>query len=172
MTTSASGPARARRAVAAAVALGGIVAACGGERDAVRHDSASTPVSTAVPPAAIGPPTSGETSTLPKARADAEGAFRLAGNEPFWSVRIGAAGLVYTTPDYPRGIVFPSTAPGSEGRVLRWVAITPPPNAHTLEVTLEPVPCGDTMADKTWTHTAVVIFDGTALKGCGERLVP
>ena len=118
---------------------------------------------------ALAPVGPGETSRLPQSPPDALGAFRLAGNEPFWGVRIDAAGLTYTTPDYPRGIRFPSSAPDKQGTTLRWVAITAPPDAHTLEVTLEARACQDTMADKSWTHTARVIFDGTALTGCGER---
>jgi uncharacterized membrane protein len=60
------------------------------------------------------------------------------GNEPFWACA-RRAGLTYTTPDYPRGIRFPSSAPDKQGTTLRWVAITAP-DAHTLEVTLEARP--------------------------------
>lgn len=119
---------------------------------------------------AAGTPTPGETSTLPRSKANAAGSFRVSGNEPFWNVRIGASGLMYTTPDYPKGIAFPSTAPEALGTTRRWVALTPPPDAHTLEVTLEEKPCQDTMADKTWSHTATVVFDGSRLAGCGERV--
>lgn len=147
--------------------------ACGGagERGAGDSASAIVPAPAIVDSAtAAGTPTSGETSALPQSRPDAAGSFKLAGNEPFWSVRIGASGLTYTTPDYLDGIAFPSTAPEASGTTLRWVALTPPPEAHTLEVTLEETKCQDTMADKTWSHTATVIFDGTRLSGCGERV--
>lgn len=117
-----------------------------------------------------GAPTAGETSTLPHGSPAEAGNFRLAGNEPFWAVRIAASGVTYTTPDYRNGIRFPSTAPERMGTTLRWVALTPPPEAHTLEVTLEERPCQDSMADKTWSHTATVVFDGTTTHGCGERV--
>lgn len=149
------------------------LSACGGagERGAEDSASAMAPAPSVVDSAtAAGTPTSGETSALPQSRPDAAGSFKLAGNEPFWSVRIGASGLTYTTPDYPKGIAFPSTAPEAAGTTLRWVALTPPPEAHTLEVTLDAKPCQDTMADKTWSHTATVVFDGTRLSGCGERV--
>ncbi len=119
---------------------------------------------------AAGTPTPGETSALPRSKPDAAGRFRLSGNEPFWGVRIDASGLTYSSPDYQQGIAFPSSAPQQAGSALRWVALTPPPEAHTLEVTLEEKRCQDTMADKSWTHTATVVFDGTTLTGCGERV--
>lgn len=151
------------------------LSACGGagEHGAGDSGTSSVPTPAIVDSAtAAGTPTTGETSTLPQSSPASAGSFRLAGNEPFWSVRIGASGLTYLTPDYQQGIAFPSTAPQATGATLRWVAITPPPEAHTLEVTLEEKRCQDTMADKTWTHTATVTFDGTRLSGCGERVTP
>lgn len=151
------------------------LSACGGAGEQRAGDSgdSSVPAPAMVDSTtAAGSPTPGETATLPQSKANAAGSFRLAGNEPFWSVRIGASGLTYLTPDYQQGIAFPSTAPQATGTTLRWVAITPPPEAHTLEVTLEEKRCQDTMADKTWTHTATVSFDGTRLSGCGERVTP
>lgn len=155
------------------LALALVLAACGGAREGGGTDSvgARAPAPSIVDSAtAAGAPTSGETSALPRSSPGEAGHFRLAGNEPFWSVRIGASGLTYTTPDYPKGIAFPSTAPEASGNRLRWVAITPPPEAHTLEVMLEERRCQDTMADKVWSHTATVTFDGTVLSGCGERV--
>jgi uncharacterized membrane protein len=147
-----------------------LAAACGGGDDTPTPDSLALPAVTAPTDSlAALPALPGETSTLPRGAANASGEFRLAGNEPFWAIRVNAAGLTYTTPDYQQGIAFPAVAPEVSGTTLRWVAITAPPEAHTLDVTLEERPCQDTMADKTWTHTARVIFDGTRLTGCGER---
>ncbi|MCC6774543.1 MAG: hypothetical protein IT360_25430 [Gemmatimonadaceae bacterium] len=134
--------------------------------------AADTPSASVTDSLADAPAGSGETAQGSQSSPDALGAFRLAGNEPFWGVRIDAGGLSYTTPDYPGGIHFPSSAPTVQGTTLRWVAITAPPDAHTLDVTLEAHACQDSMADKTWTHTARVTFDGTALSGCGERASP
>jgi uncharacterized membrane protein len=147
-----------------------LAAACRGDDDAPPPDSLALPA-VSVPTDSLGefPALPGETAALPQGAADASGEFRLAGNEPFWAIRVTAAGLTYTTPDYQQGINFPAVAPERSGTTLRWVAITAPPEAHTLDVTLEERPCQDTMADKTWTHTARVIFDGTRLTGCGER---
>lgn len=156
----------------AACALG----ACGGagEGGGAAKDSASTgaATATAAPTDSLAPMPMqpGMTSALPKTPPDAFGAFRLAGNEPFWSVRIAADGLTYSAPDYEKGIHFTAAAPERVEGKLRWVAITAPPDAHTLDVTIEEERCQDSMADKTWTHVAHVIFDGTKLEGCGERL--
>ncbi len=150
-----------------------LLGACGGEQlpnadSVIAAEQAPAPAAAA--DSTMGAPTAGETNTLPKSSPSAAGEYRLAGNEPFWSVRITAKGLTYTTPDYQKGILFPATAPEASGTTLRWVALTPPPEAHTLEVTLEDAKCQDSMADKTWTHRATVTFDGTRLSGCGERL--
>lgn len=144
---------------------------CGGGGEQPAQDSVAAPA--VVGPmdslAAI-PHLSGETSLLPQGAPDALGEFRLAGHEPFWSVRVAATGLTYTTPDYQPGIAFPSVAPEVSGKTLRWVAITAAPESHTLDVTLEEMPCEDSMVEKMWTHSAKVIFDGTRLTGCGERI--
>lgn len=165
------GVSRARRAASLST-LGALLAAaaCGGNDAAPPPDSAAAPsIGAPTDSLAALPPIPGETSALPQGRPDAAGEFRLAGNEPFWSITVTATGLTYTTPDYKQGIRFPSVAPEVSGTTLRWVAITAPPEAHTLDVTVEARPCQDTMADKTWTHTAKVIFDGTRLTGCGEQ---
>lgn len=148
-----------------------VLGACGGG-DAPKADRGvgAAPAPAAAIDSTPGPATAGETGTLPTSSPSQAGEFRLAGNEPFWGVRITAKGLTYTTPDYKDGILFPSTAPQATGNMLRWIALTPAPNAHTLEVTLVEERCQDTMADKSWTHRATVVFDGGQLSGCGERL--
>lgn len=149
-----------------------VASACGGEPRAPVADTASAPipVAAAATDSAPGAATAGETSTLPQGTPDRAGEFKLSGNEPFWNVRISKAGLRFTTPDYKDGILFPSTPPDIAGATLRWVALTAAPNAHTLEVTLEEKRCQDSMADKVWTHTAAVVFDGATRMGCGERV--
>jgi uncharacterized membrane protein len=167
--------ARARGAVLVALAMSGI--GCGGgERDVGAGGSAApavaSPAASAAPTDSLAPMAMqpGMTSALPQSPANALGAFRLAGNEPFWAVRVTADGLTYSSTDYEKGIHFAGVAPERDGDKLRWVAITPSPDAHTLDVTVEEERCQDSMADKTWSHTAHVIFDGTRLEGCAERL--
>ncbi len=155
-----------------ALVVGG---ACGGEGKAPAGDSSgATPpaLPNAASPSVPGAPVAGETSALPQGRPDTEGAFRLQGNEPFWGVQVRVDGLIYTTPDYPNGIRFPSTAPQRDGSTLRWVAVTQAPEAHTLEVSLEEKACQDTMADRRWTHSATIVFDGAKRTGCGEKVTP
>ncbi len=165
---------RARRAMAILSTV--LAAACGGEGNRPAGDSSAAtaaPAPGAAAPSAVpGTPVPGETSALPKGMADAEGAFRLQGNEPFWGVQVRGEVLIYTTPDYPNGIRFPAAAPQRSGSVLRWVALTPAPEAHTLEVSLEEKECRDSMADRTWSHTATIVFDGVTRRGCGEKASP
>lgn len=146
--------------------------ACGGDANPPSADSSAATAAPAAGAAtqAAGAPVAGETSTLPQGKADAEGAFRLQGNEPFWGVIVRGDALIYTTPEYPNGLRFPATAPQREGSALRWVAVTPAPEAHTLEVSLEEKACQDSMADRQWTHTASIVFDGGKRTGCGEVL--
>lgn len=164
-----------RRRCAVVVALALSSGACRGDtRDVGTAGDSASPaaVSTTTPTDSLQPMPMqpGMTSALPRSPANAFGAFRLAGNEPFWAVRITADGLTYSAPEYETGIHFASVAPEQDGDKLRWVAITSAPDAHTLDVTIEEKRCQDSMADKTWSHTAHVIFDGTKLDGCAERL--
>lgn len=172
ITTHMTG--RAWRALAILTTM--MTGACGGEGNPPAGDSsAATPSAApgaAAPATVPGAPVPGETSALPQGKADAFGAFRLQGNEPFWAVLVRGDSLIYTTPDYPNGVRFPATAPQREGDVLRWVALTPAPEAHTLEVSLEEKACRDTMADRSWSHTATVVFDGATRRGCGELARP
>lgn len=147
-----------------------LTAGCGGERPRPADSSqASPPAAPVAVDTAPGERLAGETSTLPHTPADRAGEYRMAGNEPFWSVRVTRDGLRYVTPDYKDGIRFPASAPEESPGRLRWIALTAAPEAHTLEVVLEARRCQDSMADKSWTHVATVVFDGTTLHGCGER---
>ena len=157
------------RGVMAGIALLGVIA-CAGDRVPRRVDSSAASVSSPPPAESSTHATRpGRATTLPHASPAAFGEYRLAGNEPLWSVRVSATGLTYTTPDYAGGIEFRSAAPQVVGTTLRWVAITPAPDAHTIEVIVDASPCQDSMADKRWTHTATVVFDGTRHSGCAER---
>jgi len=152
------------------LASAGLGACGGGERPSGDSAGSVAPAPAAAIDSTVGPSIPGETGTLPTSSPSQAGEFRLTGNEPFWGVRISAKGLTYTTPDYKDGILFPSTAPQATGKTLRWIALTSAPNAHTLEVTLVEEKCQDTTADKSWTHRATVVFDGSQVTGCGERL--
>lgn len=174
MSRSGSCNAILARRIGAMAVLVATIACGGGERSGEQATNDSAAVSAVAPSTAtdslgtVGMQP-GMTAALPQGAADALGAFRLAGNEPFWSVKIAADGLTYSSPQYLDGIHFKGAAPERDGEKLRWVAITAAPDAHTLDVTIEEERCQDSMADKTWTHVARVIFDGTRLEGCAER---
>ena len=122
---------------------------------AMRKDSAAVP---AAPGSAVDPSRLGE--------------FRAAGNEPFWSIVVLPAGITVRTPQELTGVAFPPVLATLSGTSYHWVTETAQPNRHMLDLTISAVKCKDTMADKTWTHTALARYDGKELKGCAEGGLP
>lgn len=130
----------------------GVVVACGSPEQGMPGSAATEPdVVTDTDSLAEAPPTP---------------AFRLAGNEPFWNVMIDSSGLVLRTPDDTVGNRFPATQPIAYGDTLRWNSVN---QVSEIEALVIERPCQDTMADKTWTHTARVTIDRRRLEGCAER---
>jgi len=93
-------------------------------------------------------------------------AFRLLGNEPFWSLEIDSTGMVFRTPEDSAGNRFPPSQPVLVGDTLRWNSAN---QVSEVEAIVVPQPCSDTMSDKTWTHKAIVTIDRRRLEGCAER---
>lgn len=93
-------------------------------------------------------------------------AFRLRGNEPFWALDIDSAGMVFRTPEDTAGNRFPASLPIAVGDTLRWNSAN---EVSRIEVVVTKQQCSDSMADKTWTHTAMVMIDQRHLEGCAEE---
>lgn len=93
-------------------------------------------------------------------------AFRLIGNEPFWSLEIDSTGMVFRTPDDSAGNRFPPSLPVLVGDTLRWNSAN---QVSVIEALVVPQSCSDTMSDKAWTHKAIVTIDRRMLEGCAER---
>lgn len=124
-----------------------VAASCGGEP---RRDIAVESAKAAAPPSTVE-------------------IYRLLGSEPFWGVAITPTEIRFTSPENMDGIGFPFTAPDQEGTVRRYASSIASPEAHTIEITLEPKECSDGMSDKTYAFQATVKLDGRALSGCATR---
>ncbi|HEX5634584.1 MAG TPA: META domain-containing protein [Gemmatimonadales bacterium] len=91
------------------------------------------------------------------------GPYRARGNEPFWSLELGAERIVFRTPDGPpveMPVPDPREVPG--GR--QWIAET---EAHRLVLTVLEQRCVDDMSGMPSPHTVTVSLDGREYRGCG-----
>ena len=95
--------------------------------------------------------------------------YRLLGTEPFWGVAITPTEIRFTSPENMDGIGFPFVAPVQEGANRRYASSIATPEAHAIEIALEPKECSDGMSDKTYAYQATVKLDGRTLSGCATR---
>ena len=76
--------------------------------------------------------------------------------------------MTFKTPQELAGVVFAPSLPMVSGATYHWKAETAQPLRHMIDVTFEAKSCQDSMADKKWTHTATIVYDGKRLTGCAE----
>ncbi len=154
-----------------------VSAACGGEKMPPIPDSVAIS-NTALAPSAgeSGNPAADTSAGRPPAHvatpSERQGEFRAAGNEPFWNLVVTPQAMTIKTPQDSLGVDFVPDLPMVSGSTFHWKAETAVPYRHTIDVTIQEHGCQDTMADKKWTHTAIVILDGNTLSGCAERRGP
>jgi len=94
--------------------------------------------------------------------------FRARGNEPFWSLEIGPAGLTYHALGED-ALVFPYSPPRHLHGRLVWGATLPGPPQRGLVAALQKKPCMDTMSGEKFAWTALVRIDGRPLNGCAHE---
>jgi uncharacterized membrane protein len=87
------------------------------------------------------------------------------GNEPFWSIEVRDAEMVWKQPEAPQEITFrdPQTI-NAEGAV-RYAASTP---EHRLELMVHAQPCRDSMSGEYFAYTAKAILNERELSGCAR----
>lgn len=88
---------------------------------------------------------------------------RALGTEPFWSVELTGAGMVYTTPDLPEQRA-PRPDPVVQGTTATFTGETA--DGTALSVTLIATECSDGMSDRTYPLTAMVTVGEQELTGC------
>ena len=94
---------------------------------------------------------------------DLAGPVRALGTEPFWSVDLTGAEMVYTAPEPPE-LRAPRPEPVVQGTTATWEAETA--DGTTLKVTLIATECSDGMSDRTSPLTALVKGGDRDLTGC------
>ena len=92
-------------------------------------------------------------------------AFRAAGVEPFWSVRVAPDGLTYTTPELAPTL-FEGAEPRRRGEGWVWEVSSTGPEALTLRLELHPGPCSDSMVGALYSWSATVDIGGAVHEGC------
>ena len=92
---------------------------------------------------------------------DAPDAVRARGNEPSWNLELGTT-LRFSTPD----VILEGTAPGGQviDGVRRHAGIV---NGRSVNVTLTPRTCRDSMSGMPFPYVAEVIVSGRTFRGCG-----
>lgn len=88
--------------------------------------------------------------------------FRALGNEPGWSLEIGAKGLLLST-DYGQRTLSGKAEPYQDGAITYY-------KAKLFEVALSPGPCSDDMSGEEFDTQVQVRLDGQVLRGCGNSL--
>ena len=101
-----------------------------------------------------------------------DGEFKASGNEPFWAVEIRDDGIVYRTPELPRGRRYPYARTPTETGAPLYATRIDTPSVSTLEVALEPGRCVDTMSGELRSFKAHVVLDGAKREGCAFAGVP
>ncbi|MFO7304628.1 MAG: hypothetical protein C0P74_003825 [Gammaproteobacteria bacterium] len=97
--------------------------------------------------------------------ADAAYVVHARGNEPFWSIEVRDAEMVFHQPEGPQEIVFhdPQTV-NAEGAV-QYDARTA---QHRIELMVYTQPCRDSMSGEYFAFTARAVLDGRELNGCAR----
>jgi uncharacterized membrane protein len=101
-----------------------------------------------------------------------EGEFVASGNEPFWAVEIRENGIVYRSPELPTGRIYPYAFTRTASDAVIYATKTEGPVVSTLEVSLEPERCVDSMSGELRSFKARVALDGRSLSGCAITGVP
>jgi uncharacterized membrane protein len=95
--------------------------------------------------------------------------FNIVGAEPFWNVKVGKKGIVYSPMD-GKARTFPYVAPiAAQGRTLESVRVYRLQGNNNLLILKKVDHCGDTMSDKQYPYSATLILGNTVFDGCAER---
>ncbi len=101
-----------------------------------------------------------------------KGEFVANGNEPFWAIEIRENAIVYRSPELPNGRVYPYAFTRTATGAVVYATKTEVPVVSTLEISLEPARCVDSMSGELRNLKAHVTLDGRELSGCAIAGVP
>lgn len=92
--------------------------------------------------------------------------FRGLGNEPYWTLEIGAERMAMITELGERRTELPFEEPVVQGARTTWRAA----GGGAIVAVVERRPCTDTMSDEQFEAAVTVIFEGRTWRGCGRYL--
>jgi len=90
--------------------------------------------------------------------------FRGRGNEPFWSVEVGAEGIVFTPMEGAPVTVAPVPAARQDGNAMVYEASA---GGTAFVLTVADAVCADTMTGMPFPKTVTVTLGDKAFSGCG-----
>lgn len=90
--------------------------------------------------------------------------FRARGNEPFWSVEVGAEGIVFTPMEGAPVTVVPVPAARQDGKAMIYEAKA---GGTPFLLTVADAVCADTMTGMPFPKTVTVALGDQAYSGCG-----
>lgn len=96
--------------------------------------------------------------------------FRAVGQEPGWTLELGAEGRLVYVGDYGE-TRFEAPLPAAErGAAAGTTRYTARADGRELVAVVREQPCSDTMSGEAFSHTVTVRLDGRELQGCGRPL--
>lgn len=101
-----------------------------------------------------------------------DGDYLVNGNEPFWTVEIKPDGIVYRSPEVPKGRAYPYAMTRTETGASVYATRIDKPQVSTLEISLEPGRCVDSMSGEIRSVKGHVALDGRKLEGCAAAGIP
>jgi putative lipoprotein len=91
--------------------------------------------------------------------------FRALGNEPPWVLEISPQALTVTTEYGAKRTEFPHREPTIAATRTTYRSFL---GLQELVVTIDPMPCNDTMSGEPFDNTVALTYEGTTLYGCGR----
>lgn len=97
--------------------------------------------------------------------------YRCTGTEPFWSLDISPAGIVFQSPE-SSPVTYPySASQNNAGSIEFNTSLNIGATKSTLKVLLTPGDCSDGMSDIQYPYSAEVVLDGQRLRGCAKAIL-
>ena len=96
---------------------------------------------------------------------DYSGDFDAVGTEPFWNLKIRAAGMTLARPDHAE-VATANPGVRADGDQGVWDGTV---EKQRLVLRLTPGDCSDGMSDRRYGYSAEVWIDGETLRGCASK---
>lgn len=128
-------------------------------------DSQPSPPAAPQPDAAIDAAPAAASATGEAAVDDGNAvSFHARGNEPFWSVKVNGATLVYSTPENQPGLELGATRTDTATDI----AFRGKDGDRDFVLIITPGRCDDTMSDETFDYTATFSYGERQMTGCAS----